>query len=160
MANKETDEGFRISKSAWLAINGIKVLIFTVPLVLSIVLAILFESAWLLLGLLIPVGVAAVVGVQIFLLKYDYTVVYKTSFMFHKGFIVKKEKKEVYTGIRSVSVNQSFWGRILGYGEINANLYGFGIIQIKGVKHPEKVSEHLEGLIVVPDGKIKQISIN
>lgn len=160
MTNKENSEGFRISKSAWTAINGIKILVFTVPLILSIVLAILFESAWLLLGLLVSVGVAAVVGVQIFLLKYDYAVVYKTSFMFHKGFIVKKERKEVYTGIRSVSVNQSFMGRILGYGEINANLYGAGIIQINGVKHPEKVSEHLEGLIVVPDGKIKQITIN
>jgi hypothetical protein len=134
--------------------------VFSLSLVLSVALALILESAWPLLGLAVTLITALVVAIQIFLLKYDYVVVYKSSILYKRGFIIKKEKKEVYTGVRLVTVEQSFMGRILGYGEIKANLYGAGIITVKDVKNPSAAAQYLESLIVSPEGKIKHIVIN
>jgi len=156
---KESTE-FVIHKSGWTKITPPKIIVFLVSLIISVVLAIILKNAWLLLGLLIPLAVAIIVAVQVFLLKYDYAVFCKDRVMFHKGFIMKKEKKEVFTGVKLVTVNQTVMGRILGYGDIQANLYGAGIIHIKDVKTPNDACKYIESMIVVPEGAVTHITVS
>ena len=160
--NSATEEslGYKICKSWWTKISLTKILVFAIPFILSVFLAIVLEEAWLLCGLVISLGTALVVAIQIFLLKYDYIVFYDSNVFFHKGFIRKSEKSYIYTGVREVTVEQTFIGRILNYGRINANLFAAGMIHIDGVKSPAEVAKHLNSLIVVPEGTIKHITVN
>ena len=158
--SKKDSKGFAVHKSGWTKVTPPKVIIFLGFLILSVALSLILKKTWPLYGLSVSLAIALLVLFEIFLLRFDYVVIYKDRILFHKGFIMKKEKKEVFTGIKLVTVEQTVMGRLLGYGEVQANLYGAGIVRIKGVKDPAYVAEYMESLIVVPTGNITHITVS
>lgn len=60
------------------------------------------------------------------------------------GILAKNEKTTVLTRMLSVSVHQTFWGRIFNYGDIYVDVIGKWDVNMKGIKKPKKAKMFLE----------------
>ena len=110
------------------------------------------KSAWsvirpwhILLGfLIIPL---IIMIVKIINIKDESISFYNNKVVHRSGIFSKHEKTTVLTRVLSVTVKQTFWGRIFNYGTVYVNVAGPWDINMRGVKKPLEVREFLEGFV-------------
>ena len=107
------------------------------------------KSAWsvirpwhILLGfLIIPL---IIMIVKIINIKDETISIYEDKVVQRKGIFSKYEHTNILTRVLSVTVKQTFVGRIFNYGTIEIDVVGYWDIDMKGVKNPKKAREFLE----------------
>ena len=95
--------------------------------------------------LIIP---AIIMVVDIIKLKNDRIEFYEDHIVVKSGVLSKKERKSAFMGVMSVSVNQSLFGRIFGYGDVSVDVTGKWDVDTRGVKDPQGLVRYLEKRIV------------
>ena len=103
-------------------------------------------SVWLILffWLVIPliVQIVRIVAAKSFSLEfYDGKIVEKS------GVFNKQENQAVFVGVNSVSISQSFLGRIFGYGDVSVDCRGKWDVDTYGIKDPRGLKAYLESKI-------------
>lgn len=76
---------------------------------------------------------------------YEKNVIEKT------GIISKNEKNTIFKGVVSVTVNQGFWGRLFGYGDVHIDLIGKNNLHLEKIKNPYELKKFLGTKIVDVD---------
>lgn len=112
------------SKTAWDAVTPLRILFF-----------------WLIIPLIILI-------VDIVRNKKDKIEFYDKYVIEKSGILSKKEKRSVFAGVYSVSVEQSVWGRIFNYGNVKVDVVGRWDINTYGISHPNELKKYLENYIV------------
>lgn len=110
------------------------------------------KSAWsvvrpwhILLGFLIVPLIIMVI--KIINIKDESVSFYQNRVVHRSGIFSKQEKTTIMTRVLSVSVKQTFWGRICNYGNIYVDVVGEWDINMRGVKDPMKAKAYLEQFI-------------
>ena len=119
-----TRPNYVATKSAWKAITFWRVVFF-----------------WLIIPLIIMI-------VKIIVLKHERIEFYEDKIIVKSGVLSKNERKSVFLGVLSVSVNQSLWGRMFGYGDVNVDVVGKWDVNLEGVCKPKELEAYLETKIV------------
>ena len=111
-------------KTAWSAVTFFRVAFF-----------------WLIVPLIIMV-------VDIFVKK-------STTIEFYDGYIIqksgvlsKKEKRSVFPKVAAVSINQSLFGRMFNYGDVNVDVIGQWDVNLSGIAKPHELKKYLEDKMV------------
>lgn len=112
------------TKSAWKAVTVFRVLFF-----------------WLIIPLIVMIC-------QIVVLKHDKIYFFDNKVIRRSGVFARREQKSMFSGVISVSVDQSFGGRIFGYGDVKIDVVGKWDIDTRGIKDPQKLQNYLETKIV------------
>ena len=107
------------------------------------------KSAWsvirpwhiLLSFLIVPL---IIMIVQIINIQDETISFYKNRVVIKCGIFNKQERTTIMTPVLSVTVKQTFWGRIFNYGTIQLDVIGKWDIDMSGVKNPRKAKEYLE----------------
>ena len=114
-------------KTAWSAVTFFRVAFF-----------------WLIVPLIIMV-------VDIFVKK-------STTIEFYDGYIIqksgvlsKKEKRSVFPKVAAVSINQSLFGRMFNYGDVNVDVIGQWDVNLSGIAKPHELKKYLEDKMVDAD---------
>ncbi|MBQ8308561.1 MAG: PH domain-containing protein [Clostridia bacterium] len=84
---------------------------------------------------------------KIVVLKFQQIEFYDQRVIKKSGVFSKKERQFVFTSVVSVSVDQSFWGRIFNYGDVRVDLIGKGIITANGISRPNELKAFVEQYI-------------
>ena len=116
----KTECEYEAKKSAWSAITVWQILFF-----------------WL----IIPLIVMAVKIVKIKSVRISF---YKDRVIERSGILSKRERQSLFQGVLSVSVEQSFSGRLFGYGNVKINVFGKWDIDTHGIVRPEELKRYLE----------------
>lgn len=69
---------------------------------------------------------------------------YNNKVVQRSGIFSKHEKTNILTNVLSVSVYQSFWGRLFNYGNISVDVMGQWDVDMRGIKDPMKAKAYLE----------------
>jgi len=109
------------------------------------------KSAWsvvrpwhiLLFFLIVPL---IIMIVKIINVKDDTISFYNNKIVHRSGIFSKHEKTTILTRVLSVTVKQTFWGRIFNYGTIYVDVVGKWDFNLRGVKNPMGAKEYLEKL--------------
>ena len=112
------------TKSAWKAVTFWRVVLF-----------------WLIIPLIVMI-------VQIIVLKHERIEFYDDKIVVKSGVLSKNERKSIFAGVLSVSVNQSLWGRIFGYGDVIVDAMGKWDVNSEGICNPKELERYLETRIV------------
>lgn len=65
-----------------------------------------------------------------------------------KGYLSKKKTTIPYSSVSNIVMNKGIIGRVLGFGDVIITAYSGGAnINLKGVKHPEKIMKSIENMI-------------
>ena len=72
---------------------------------------------------------------------------YDDKIVVKSGVLNKNEVQSVFGGVYSVSVSQSFVGRIFNYGKIQVDCPGRWDIDTEGIKDPSALKKYLENYI-------------
>lgn len=112
------------TKSAWKAVTFWRVVLF-----------------WLIIPLIVMI-------VQIIVLKHERIEFYDDKIVVKSGVLSKNERKSIFAGVLSVSVNQSLWGRIFGYGDVIVDAMGKWDVNSEGIRNPKELERYLETKIV------------
>lgn len=107
------------------------------------------KSAWsvvrpwhiLLFFLVVPL---IIMIVKIINIKDESISFYDNKVVQRYGIFSKNEKTTIMTPVLSVTVKQSFWGRICNYGTVYIDVVGKWDIQMRGIKRPWQAKEYLE----------------
>jgi uncharacterized membrane protein YdbT with pleckstrin-like domain len=110
------------------------------------------KSAWsvirpwhILLGFLIVPLIIMIV--KIINVKDDKIAFYNNKVVQTSGIFSKYEKTNILTRVLSVTVKQTFWGRIFNYGNVYIDVVGKWDINMRGVKNPMEAKAYLEGFV-------------
>jgi len=114
------------------------------------------KSAWsvirpwhiLLSFLIVPL---IIMIVKIINIKDETISFYNNKVVVRSGIFSKQERTNVLTRVLSVTVKQSFWGRIFNYGTVYVDVVGRWDINMRGVKDPMAAKAYLERF--VPNGR-------
>ncbi|MBO5373962.1 MAG: PH domain-containing protein [Clostridia bacterium] len=112
-----------VKKSAWSAVTPLCVIFF-----------------WLVIPLIVMICRIIVAKHYVFEF-YDEHVIVKS------GVLSRNERKTVFPTILSVSVSQSFWGRIVGYGNVMVDVVGKWDVRLEQIGAPYLVKQYFEGRI-------------
>lgn len=115
------------SKTAWNAVTPLRILLF-----------------WLIIPLIILI-------VDIIRNKKNKIEFYDKYVIERSGILSKKEKRSVFAGVYSVSVEQSVWGRIFNYGNVKVDVVGRWDINTYGISNPNGLKKYLENHIAEPN---------
>ena len=107
-------------KTAWAGVTPLCVLFF-----------------WLVIPLIVMIC-------RIVSLMHQVTEFYDGYVIVKSGVLSKNERKPVFPSILSVSVSQTFWGRIFGYGDVSVDVVGKWDINLYGVCDPKGLRKFLE----------------
>lgn len=152
MANA-VQPNFVMKKSAWSVVRFWHIF----PLLLSVVITIVVFAmnnwsipAPLDIVVLVLFGISAI-PLLVMLYKIinilDETIsFYNNKVVQRSGILSKHEKTNILTHVLSVSVHQTFIGRIFNYGNITVDVMGQWDIDMRGIKNPRKAKEYLEQL--------------
>ena len=111
----------------------------SVTAVLSFWLIVFF---WLVIPLIIQI--ARILSAKCYSIEfYDNKIVVKS------GVLSKQENQSVFAGVYSVSISQSFFGRIFNYGNISVDCPGKWDVNTEGIKDPLALKKYLENYITV-----------
>ncbi len=108
------------TKSAWSAVTILRVLFF-----------------WLIIPLIVMV-------VDIIIKKHEKIEFYEDCVIVKKGVLSKSERRTVFNGVYSVSIDQSMFGRICKYGNVKVDLPGKWDVNTESVANPEGLKNYLE----------------
>lgn len=110
------------------------------------------KSAWsvirpwhILLGFLIVPLIIMII--KIINIKDESISFYNNKVVHRSGIFSKKERTTVLTRVLSVSVKQTFWGRIFNYGNIHVDVVGKWDINMRGIKKPMEAKAFLEQFV-------------
>ena len=96
---------------------------------------------WLVIPLIIQI--ARILSAKCYSIEfYDNKIVVKS------GVLSKQENQSVFGGVYSVSVSQSFVGRIFNYGNIQVDCPGRWDIDTVGIKDSSALKKYLENYII------------
>ena len=98
---------------------------------------------WLVIPLIVMI-------VDIFARKAERIEFYDKYLVVKRGLLSKREKRSVFSGVIGVSVNQSLFGRIFGYGDIMVDVVGKWDVNLKGVSNPNGLKAYLETRTIDP----------
>ena len=77
----------------------------------------------------------------------DESISFYSNKVVHKsGIFSKHEKTTILTRVLSVTVTQTFWGRICNYGTLHVDVVGKWDLNLRGIKNPMGAKEYLEKL--------------
>ena len=124
-----------IKKSAWSVIRPWHLLLFflVVPLIIMIV--------------------------KIINIKDETISFYNNKVVQRCGVFSKYEKTNILTRVLSVTVKQTFWGRIFNYGTVYVDVVGEWDINMRGVKNPMEAKAFLESF-VANGANVKSVIMN
>ena len=95
---------------------------------------------WLVIPLIVQI--ARILSAKFYSIEFhDNKIVVKS------GVISKQERQSVFGGVYSVSVSQSFMGRIFNYGSVRVDCPGKWDVDTIGIKNPMALKKHLEKYI-------------
>ena len=122
------------------------------------------KSAWsvirpwhiLLSFLIVPL---IIMIVKIINVKDDTISFYNNKVVQRSGVFSKYEKTNVLTRVLSVTVKQTFWGRLFNYGTVYVDVVGKWDINMSGVKNPMEAKAYLEKF-VANGAAVKPIIMN
>lgn len=122
------------------------------------------KSAWsvirpwhILLGFLVVPLIIMII--KIINVKDDKIFFYNNKVVQTSGIFSRYERTNILTQVLSVTVKQTFWGRIFNYGNVYVDVVGKWDINMSGVKDPLKAKAYLERF--VPNGKgVKPLIMN
>lgn len=83
---------------------------------------------------------------------------YNNKVVIRSGILNKQERSTILTRVLSVTVKQTFWGRIFNYGTIYVDVVGKWDINMRGVKDPMGAKEYLERFVATGRGMHQVIS--
>jgi len=92
---------------------------------------------WLIIPLIIQI-------VRILTVKAYSIEIYDEKIVTKSGLLSKNENQSVFAGVYSVSISQTFLGRIFGYGDIRVDCPGKWDIDTRGIKNPKDLKKFLE----------------
>ena len=92
---------------------------------------------WLVIPLIIQI-------VKILTVKAYSIEIYDEKIVTKSGFLNKNENQSVFSGVYSVSISQTLFGRIFGYGDIRVDCPGKWDIDTRGIKNPKEFKKFLE----------------
>ena len=109
----------------------------SVTAVLSFWLIVFF---WLVIPLIIQI--ARILSAKSYSIEfYDNKIVVKS------GVFSKQENQSVFGGVYSVSISQSFLGRIFNYGDVRVDCPGKWDVGTESIKDPSALKKYLENYI-------------
>ena len=109
----------------------------SVTAVLSFWLIVFF---WLVIPLIIQI--ARILSAKCYSIEfYDNKIVVKS------GVLSKQENQSVFGGVYSVSISQSFLGRIFNYGSVRVDCPGKWDVDTESIKNPSALKKYLENYI-------------
>lgn len=114
------------------------------------------KSAWsvirpwhlLLFFLIVPL---IIMIIKIINIKDETVSFYKNKVIIKSGIFSKHERTTILTPVLSVTVKQTFWGRIFNYGNIYVDVVGKWDIDMHGVKDPMEAKRFLESFVANGD---------
>lgn len=112
------------TKTAWGAVTFWRVLFF-----------------WLVIPLIVMIC-------HIIIIKSEKIEFYKDYIIVRSGVLNKRQRKTAFMGVISVSLDQSFFGRIFNYGDVRVDVTGKWDINTEGVADPNGLVYYLESRIV------------
>lgn len=92
---------------------------------------------WLVIPLIVMIW-------RIVRIKNEVTEFYDDYIIVKSGVLAKNERKTVFPSVLSVSIKQTFWGRIFGYGDVSVDVVGKWDINLCGVCDPRALKSYLE----------------
>ena len=95
---------------------------------------------WLVIPLIIQIA-------RILSAKYYSIEFYDDKIVIKSGVLSKQEKQSVFAGVYSVSISQSFFGRIFNYGSVTVDCPGKWDVDTEGIKDPSALKKYLENYI-------------
>jgi uncharacterized membrane protein YdbT with pleckstrin-like domain len=105
-----------------------------------------FLRLWLILGL-VTFGLTWFVAFYEFLrLKFIEQGVTNKRVVLKKGIISRSTEEMKLTSIETVEINQSFWGRIFGFGTVKVTGKGISDVVYKGIDDPMAVKRQIESI--------------
>ena len=108
--------------------------------VISVLSFWLIVFSWLVIPLIIQI--ARILSAKCYTIEfYDNKIVTKS------GVLSKQENQSVFAGVYSVSISQSFMGRIFNYGNIRVDCPGRWDVDTHGIKAPVELKKYLENYI-------------
>ena len=133
--NNSVKPNYVIKKSAWSVIKWWHIVfgIFIIPLLIMI---------W-----------------KIINIKDESISFYNNKVVHRSGIFSKHEKTTILTRVLSVTVRQTFWGRIFNYGTIYVDMMGKWDISMRGIKNPMGAKAYLEKFVANGSG-MRQILTN
>ena len=133
--NNSVKPNYVIKKSAWSVIKWWHIVfgIFIIPLIIMIV--------------------------KIINIKDESISFYNNKVVHRSGIFSKHEKTTILTRVLSVTVRQTFWGRIFNYGTIYVDMMGKWDISMRGIKNPMGAKAYLEKFVANGTG-MRQILTN
>lgn len=145
------EPNFIMVKSSWTVIKAWHILPFILTVIVSTIVLILFWNSIPSPFNLIPFGLIAlslipviIMIVKIINIKDDTISIYDNKVVQRSGIFSKYEHTNVLTPVLSVTVTQTFWGRICNYGDIKIDVVGFWDIDMKGIKNPNQAKQYFE----------------
>ena len=99
---------------------------------------------WLVIPLIIQI-------VRILAAKNDIIEFYDDKIVRKSGILSKNETQSVFMGVYSVSLFQSLFGRMFGYGDLILDVPGEWDVSTAGIKDPKGLKAYLETKIVKPN---------
>lgn len=97
--------------------------------------------------------------VKIINVKDDKILFYNNKVVQQSGVFSKYEKTNILTRVLSVTVKQTFWGRLFNYGTVKVDVVGEWDINMSGVKDPMGAKAFLE-TFVANGAAVKPIIMN
>ena len=99
---------------------------------------------WLVIPLIIMI-------VDIFVKK-SVTIEFYDGYIIQKsGVLSRKERRSVFPKVAAVSINQSLFGRMFNYGNVNVDVIGQWDVDLKGIAKPHDLKKYLEDKMVDAD---------
>ena len=114
---------FVAKKSAWGGVTPLCVLFF-----------------WLVIPLIVMIC-------RIVILKHQVTEFYDNCVIVKSGVLSKSERKTVFPSVLSVSIQQSLWGRICGYGDLRVDVVGRWDVDLECICDPKGLKKVLESKV-------------
>ena len=84
---------------------------------------------------------------------------YNNRVVIRSGILNKQERSTILTRVLSVTVKQTFWGRIFNYGTVYVDVVGKWDVNTKGIRNPRKAKEYLEKM-ALNGGSIRPVIMN
>lgn len=97
--------------------------------------------------------------VKIINVKDDKILFYNNKVVQQSGVFSKYERTNILTRVLSVTVKQTFWGRLFNYGTVKVDVVGEWDINMSGVKDPMGAKAFLE-TFVANGAAVKPIIMN
>lgn len=99
---------------------------------------------WLVIPLIVMI-------VDIFVKK-SVTIEFYDGYIIQKsGVLSRKETHSVFPKVAAVSVDQSLFGRMFNYGNVNVDVIGKWDVDLKGIAKPHELKKYLEDKMVEAD---------